>query len=70
MSYMMEQPHHVSENAHFVGNVVQSHNSPVNIDAEDADEEDGDEVRTVARLVWKIEEDGRVVRLLLLHHVC
>jgi hypothetical protein len=51
MSYMMEQPHHVPENAHFVGNVVQSHNSPVNIDAEDADEEDGDEVRTVARLV-------------------
>jgi hypothetical protein len=41
----------------------------VNIDAEDDDEEDGDEVKTVARLVWKMEEDGRVVRLLLLHHV-
>lgn len=60
----MEQPQDIPDNSDFVGHGGQSQNSPVDIDAEDGDEEDGDDLRTVVRLVWRIEEDGRVVRLI------
>jgi hypothetical protein len=45
MSYMMNHPNNMLESAHLVGQVGQPHNSPVDIESEDANE-DGDGVRT------------------------
>ena len=62
MGYMMDQQHSLPENSHFVGtrshftHVEQANNSPVDIQS------DGNEdIRTEVRLIWKQEEDGRVV---------
>jgi hypothetical protein len=63
MSYMMDQPQNVPENAHFVGHVGHTHSSPIDIEGEEGDDEDGDGVRTVSRLIWKQEEDERVVSM-------
>jgi hypothetical protein len=63
MRYMMDHPNNVSENAHHVGQLRQAHNSPVDIESENAQEEDGYGVRTETRLIWKQEEDVRVVLL-------
>jgi hypothetical protein len=49
-----------AENTHLVGQVGQPLNSPADIESEDTNE-DGDGVRTESRLIWKQEEDGRVV---------
>jgi hypothetical protein len=62
MSYMTDHPNNMSENAHHVGQLRQAHNSPIGIESEDA-QEDGDGVRVETRLIWKQEEDGRVVLL-------
>ena len=59
----MDQPQNVPENAHFVGHVAHTHNSPIDIEGEEGDDEDGDGVRTVSRLIWKQEEDERVVSM-------
>jgi hypothetical protein len=59
---MMDHPNNLPENAHFIGHVGKPHNNPVDIESEDANE-DGDRVRTESRLIWKHEEDGRVVLL-------
>jgi hypothetical protein len=45
MIYMMDHPNNLPENTHFVGQVGQPHNSLVDIESEDANE-DGDGVRT------------------------
>jgi hypothetical protein len=63
MSYMMDPPNNVSKNAHLVGKLRRAHNSPVDIESEDAQEEDGDGVRTETRLIWKQQDDERVVLL-------
>jgi hypothetical protein len=60
MSYMMNHPNNLPENAHLVGQVGQPLNSPADIESEDTNE-DEDGVRTESRLIWKQEEDGRVV---------
>jgi hypothetical protein len=63
MSYMMDQPQNVPENAHFVGHVGHTHSSPIDIEGEEGDDEDGDGVRTVSHLIWKQEEDEKVVSM-------
>ncbi|KAG8096482.1 hypothetical protein GUJ93_ZPchr0013g33977 [Zizania palustris] len=62
MSYILNQQTNLPQNSHFVGHATTTQNSPIDIQGEEPDEEDGDEVRTVARLIWK-QEDGRVVHL-------
>jgi hypothetical protein len=44
MSYMMDHPNNLPENIHFVGQVGQPHNNPIDIESEDANK-DGDGVR-------------------------
>jgi hypothetical protein len=61
MSYMMDHANNLPKNTHFVGQLHAVHNNPTDIESEDAHEEDGDGVRTESRLIWKQEEDGRVV---------
>jgi hypothetical protein len=41
---MMDHPN-MSENAHLVGQLRQAHNTPVDTESEDAQEENGDGVR-------------------------
>jgi hypothetical protein len=64
MNYMMMgQQRNLPKNSHFVGEtshctqVEEANDNPVDIKGNDGDEE----VRTEARLIWKPEEDGRVV---------
>jgi hypothetical protein len=48
----MDHPNNLPENAHSVGHMGKPHNSPIDIESEDA-HEDGDGVRTKSRLIWK-----------------
>jgi hypothetical protein len=62
MNYMMSEQCNAPENSHFVGRtshcieVDEACDNPVDIE-----ENDADEVKTEARLIWKPNEDGRVV---------
>jgi hypothetical protein len=41
MSYMMDHPNNLSENAYLVGQLRQADNNNVDIESEDAQDEDG-----------------------------
>jgi hypothetical protein len=61
MNYMMRQNSHFVEGTSHFTQLEDSHDNPDDIESNDGDEE----VRTEARLLWKPEEDGRVVFSLL-----
>jgi hypothetical protein len=54
---MMGQNSHFVRGTSHVTQLDESHDNPVDNDRNDGDEE----VRTEAKLIWKSEEDGRVV---------
>ncbi|PVH64126.1 hypothetical protein PAHAL_2G194600 [Panicum hallii] len=75
MNYMVGQQGNLPENSHFVGRTSHcapvdeephvARNNPVDIDGDDETEE----VRTDVRLIWKPEEDGRVMSAWLKHSI-
>lgn len=70
MNYMMSEQRNAPENSHFVGRtshcieVDEAGDNPIDIE-----EKDADEVRTEARLIWKPNEDGRVMSAWLKHSI-
>lgn len=65
INYMMGQNSHFVRGTSHVTQLDESHDNPVDNDRNDGDEE----VRTEARLIWKSEEDGRVMSAWLKHSI-